>query len=65
MSDYLWKVKAVTNWGKVVKGMEVDVIVRNNTGKPTTDAIRDALEAKYNITIGGGMPSSTFDFQKG
>jgi len=42
MSDYLWKIKAVTNWGKVVKGMEVDVIVRNNTGKPTTDAIRDA-----------------------
>jgi len=65
MSDYLWKIKAVTNWGKVVKGMEVDVIVRNNTGKPTTDAIRDALEAKYSIKIGGGMPSSTFDFQKG
>lgn len=65
MSDYLWKIKAVTNWGKVVKGMEVDVIVRNNTGKPTTDAIRDALEAKYSIKIAGGMPSSTFDFQKG
>lgn len=64
MSVYLWKVKAVTNWGTVVKGMEVDVIVRNNTGKPNTDAIRAALENKYSIKIGGGMPSSTFDFQK-
>lgn len=65
MSSYLWKVTANKNWGTVIKGMEAEVVVSNNSGKPSIDSIKSALEAKYGIKIGGGMPSSTFDFHKG
>lgn len=65
MSSYLWKVVANTNWGTVKKGMEAEVVVNNNSGKPSIDSIKGALEAKYGIKIAGGMPSSTFDFHKG
>lgn len=65
MSSYLWKVKANTNWGTVKKGMETEVVVNNNSGKPSIDSIKNALEAKYGIKIAGGMTSSTFDFHKG
>lgn len=64
MSTYLWSVIAKKNWGTVLKGMSVDVIVNNNSGKPSIDKIKEALQIKYNIKIAGGMPSDTFDFQK-
>lgn len=65
MSAYLWKVTAKKSWAKVEKGMSVDVIVTNRSGKPRIREIQDALEKKYNIKIGGGIPESTFDFVKG
>lgn len=65
MSSYLWKVTANKNWGKVAKGMMVEVLVVNRSGKPNVREIQEALEKKFPIKIAGGMPESTFDFEKG
>ena len=65
MSSYLWKATANKNFGKVAKGMMVEVIVANRSGKPSVKEIKEALEKKYSIAIGGGMPESAFDIIKG
>lgn len=65
MSSYLWKATANKNFGKVVKGMMVEVLVTNRSGKPSVKEIQEALEKKYPIKVGGGMPESTFDIVKG
>ncbi len=64
MSSYLWEVTANKNWGKVTKGMMVEVLVVNRTGKPNVKEIQEDLEKKFPITIAGGMPESTFDITK-
>lgn len=65
MSSHLWKVSANKNWGKVLKGMAVEVMVKNRSGKPSIKQIQEALEEKYSIKIGGGLPQGTSDFQEG
>ena len=64
MSSYLWKTTANENWGKVANGMMVEVLVINSSRKPSVKEIQEALERKYSIKIGGGMPESTFDIIK-
>lgn len=66
MSNYLWKVKANKNWNVVAKGMEVDIVVSNRSGKPFVREIASALVAKYEIKdlSSAGLPESTFDFIK-
>ena len=53
MSSYLWKVTANKNWGKVAKGMMVEVLVVNRSGKPNVREIQEALEKKFPIKITG------------
>lgn len=67
MSNYLWKVTAIRTWNVVAKGMEVDIIVSNRSGKPHIREIATALTTKYGIKdlSGAGLPESTFDFHKG
>ena len=65
MSSYLWETTANKNWGKVVKGMMVEVLVIDRFGKPSVKQLQDALERKYLIKLGGGMPESAFDIVKG
>lgn len=67
MSNYLWRVTANKTWNVVAKGMEIDVVVSNRSGKPNIKEIAKALTAKYGIKdlSGAGLPESTFDFQKG
>lgn len=65
MDSYLWKCSANKNWGKVTKGMMVEVLVVNRTGKPNAREIQEDLEKKFPITIAGGMPESTFEIVKG
>lgn len=64
MSKHLWNVKAKTKWGAVLRGMEVEIVVENSDGKPSIKNITSALESKYSVKIGGGLPASTFDFYK-
>lgn len=65
MSSYLWKVKSNKAWANIPKGLEVDVVVSNRSGKPNIKEISEAIINKYKITPKGGMPESTFDFTKG
>jgi hypothetical protein len=65
MSSYLWKATANKNFGKVLKGIMVEVLVTNRSGKPLVIEIQEAFERKYPIKVGGGMPESTFDIVKG
>lgn len=67
MSKYLWKVKASKQWAAVAKGMEVELLVENRTGKPYIRDIAKALTNKYGIKdlSSSGMPENIFEFIKG
>lgn len=56
MSNFMWKAKANKNFGKLVKGMEVEVLVKNRTGKPNITELRDAISNKYSINSLSGLP---------
>lgn len=66
MSNTLWKVKAIKDWSAVAKGMEVEVVVQNRTGKPYVNEIAQALIRKYGIKdlSGAGLSETTFEFTK-
>jgi hypothetical protein len=66
MSSTLWKVRAIKQWAAVTKGMEVDIVVQNRTGKPFIRDIAQALTKKYGIKdlSGSGLPETTFEFYK-
>ena len=64
MSSILWKVKATKNFGKLVKGMEVEVIVKDRSGHPSITEIRDAIVKKYGVDGLSGLPATTFDYFK-
>ena len=65
MSTYLWKVTATKNWGSILKGMTVEIVVKNRTGKPSISEIQNAIAIKYSIKVSSGLSESTFDFVKG
>lgn len=64
MSSTLWKCKAVKKWNIVPMGAEVEIIVTGRTGHPSVDQIRTALEQKYGLKVGSGMPPTTFEYIK-
>ena len=45
--------------------MIIEVVVVNRSGNPSVEDVQEALEKKYSIKIAGGMPGSTFDYEKG
>jgi len=63
MSAQVWKVRAIRNHSKIIKGMEVEVIIKGRTGQPNVTEIREALKAKYGIDA-PGVSLSTFEFIK-
>ena len=63
MSAQVWKVKAIKNHSKIIKGMEVEVILKGRTGQPNVTEIRAALKTKYGVDA-PGVPPSTFDYFK-
>lgn len=65
MSTYHWKVKSIKKWNIIPQGIELDIIVKNRSGKPNIREISEALERKYNIKAPGGMSDSIFEFIKG
>lgn len=63
MSAAIWKVKANKNNGKIIKGMEVEILIKNRIGIPSVPEIRAALKLKYNIDV-SGVPPTSFDYYK-
>lgn len=51
MSSILWKVKAIKSWSVVTKGMEVDIVVQNRSGKPHIRDIAQALTENMELKI--------------
>lgn len=60
MCSTLWKVTSKTKWANIPKGIEVDIIVQNRTGKPTPKEIAEAIEKKYSFKPGSGFGESFF-----
>lgn len=44
--------------------MEIEVVVRNQSGYPNITEIRDAVKIKYGIDNLSGLPPTTFDYIK-
>lgn len=67
MSKHLWTVTATKDWSKIVKGMNVEILVENKSSKPYTTAIAEAFSQKYGLKNlpSSGMPDSIFDFEEG
>lgn len=61
MSTYLWKVTLTKTVNKLPKGLSVDVIIRNRTGKPNIEDIRKAVKDKYNLDVPSGFSMSNWD----
>lgn len=51
MSNYLWKVTATKNIGKITKGMSVEILKSSTNSKPNQKEISQALSNKYNVNI--------------
>lgn len=64
MANYLWKVTATKNCGELPAGASVEVVMKGTTAKPSIGHIREAVEAKYGISLFNGCPPSYFDYQK-
>lgn len=63
MSSYLWKVKALVGTGPIAKGMEVEIIIKNRTGPPSGNDIRDAFSKKYSINAPSGIYGNKHMFE--
>lgn len=55
------------DWSAVARGMKVELVVANHTGKPFIRDITKALTNKYGIKdfSSAGMSESIFEFTKG
>jgi hypothetical protein len=51
IANYLWKVTANRNNGKVTKGMSVEIMKSNTDSKPSQKEIAQALTNKYNTDV--------------
>lgn len=49
MTNYIWRIKALTNTGEIAKGMEIEVITNGTNTAPTENQIKKAFEAKFKI----------------
>lgn len=59
----VFKIKAIANWGAIVKGMEVEVVVKNNTREPLGDEIQKAFSEKYDIKAPNGVYHNKSSFE--
>ena len=64
MSTTLWRVISKTKWANVPKGIEVDIIIKNRSGKPKKAEISETIEKKYNFKQVSGFNDSVFNFEK-
>jgi len=45
----VFKIKALVNYGKFIKGMEVEILIKGSSRKPTGSEIKNAFDSKYGI----------------
>ena len=65
MANHLWKVTAKRDSGNIAKGMNVEIIVKNATRKPSQSEVIEAINLKYGAkTASNGTTMSIFDFQE-
>ena len=59
----VWKIKALKDYNKIVKGMEIEVIKQNTTSPPSDSEIAAAFEKKYNIVAPRGVYGNKGSFE--
>ncbi|MFV0158264.1 peptidase [Empedobacter falsenii] len=65
MSTHLYKVSAKKEYGKLAKGMSVEIVIRNASRKPTQREVIDAVNQKYGAnTAVNGLSLTNFDIVK-
>lgn len=63
MAKTVWKLTAIKNSGKLVKGMNVEIITLG--GKPTAHVIAEAINTKYRVmALPGNCALFHFDIEK-
>lgn len=66
MSTHLYKVTAKKEFGKLAKGMSVEIIIRNASRSPTQREIIEAVNQKYGAnTVRSGISLSNIEIVKG
>lgn len=62
----LYRVTAITTFGKLVKGMSVEIVISNNSRQPSSNEIMIAFNQRYGAdTVRSGIGgSSYFDITK-
>ncbi|MFV0176506.1 peptidase [Empedobacter falsenii] len=65
MSNYLYKVTAKKKYGKLAKGMSVEIVISNASRKPNQREVIDAINQKYGTnTAVNGLSLTNFDIVK-
>lgn len=65
MSTHLYKVIAIKDYGKLAKGMNVEIIIRNASRPPSQREVIEAINQKYGAnTAVNGLSLSNFDILK-
>lgn len=62
----LYRVTAITTFGKLVKGMSIEIVISNNSRQPSQNEIMNAFNQRYGAdTVRSGIGgSSYFDITK-
>ena len=62
MSTHLYKVTAKKDYGKLAKGMFVEIVIRNTNRKPTQREVIEAINLKYgDKTAVNGLSMTNFE----
>ncbi len=65
MSNHLYKVTAKKEYGKLAKGMFVEIVIRNASRPPNQREVIDSINQKYSDkTAVNGLSLSNFDIIK-
>ena len=65
MSTHLYKVTAKKKYGKLAKGMSVEIVISNASRKPNQREVIDAINQKYGTnTAVNGLSLTNFDIVK-
>lgn len=62
----IYSVTAITTFGKLVKGMSVEIVISNSNRQPSQNEIMNAFNQRYGVdTVRSGIAgSSYFDVTK-
>lgn len=65
MSTHLYRVTAKKDYGKLAKGMNVEIVIKNSTRPPSQREIIESINNKYGPnTVSNGISLSNFEISK-